>query len=294
MPDGFSTTTSSRPSPCSGRRARRASCRARRVFGDGRTRATWGKGGRARGRGDRRRPADRDVGPVRAAAFSRRGRSSSTCSTRSAAPTSWSAGRERPSPWRDLVAARRRRDELTARRRCRGVTDWPSYRRLVDAPRGSSRETRRSCSLAGSACSMSRSWPRLRQRPPRRSHGRGRGCDVARRTRERALAPPSASRPSSESGEELRGPHCFVCAKWGAISTDSLHPSTRKPGALESVEERLQAIADLKRRFAAASTASCSPAPRRPTGSSRRPARGEIPSRPRARASSEAKLSSRR
>ena len=41
---------------------------ARRVFADGRTRAyAWGRGGRARGSRGRRRAADRDVGPVRAA-----------------------------------------------------------------------------------------------------------------------------------------------------------------------------------------------------------------------------------
>ena len=156
--------------------------------------------------------------------------------------------------WRELVAARRRYEELT-RDADAVAARLAELQALVEATEGMAAGRGGGAARAGaSGCGTSRSS--RRRRPPQRRRSRptrARAPLRSRRGAERALAPLERIAPElAPVAEELRD----LAVRLGEVGSD-LHRFVAsldaEPGALEDVEERLQAIADLKRRFAAAS-----------------------------------------
>jgi DNA repair protein RecN (Recombination protein N) len=226
---------------------------ARRVFGDGRTRAyAWG---RAVAREDVAIAAERLIAMSGQFEQRRLARPSFQLDVLDSFCGAEQLERRRETrvAWRDLVAARRRLDELTLN------ADAVAFRlvelqALADAVGGmepgeeqellSRRERLRHVEELAEAASAAAAAI---------APDEGDGAASLAALAERALAPLERIAPElAASGEELRD----VGVRLREVGSD-LHRFVAsldaEPGALESVEERLQAIADLKRRFAAAS-----------------------------------------
>jgi DNA repair protein RecN (Recombination protein N) len=226
---------------------------ARRVFGDGRTRAyAWG---RAVAREDVAIAAERLIAMSGQFEQRRLARPSFQLDVLDSFCGAEQLERRRETrvAWRDLVAARRRLDELTLN------ADAVAFRlvelqALADAVGGmepgeeqellSRRERLRHVEELAEAASAAAAAI---------APDEGEGAASLAALAERALAPLERIAPElAASGEELRD----VGVRLREVGSD-LHRFVAsldaEPGALESVEERLQAIADLKRRFAAAS-----------------------------------------
>jgi DNA repair protein RecN (Recombination protein N) len=223
---------------------------ARRVFGDGRTRAyAWG---RAVAREDVAAAAERLIAMSGQFEQRRLGRASFQLDVLDAFCGAEQLERRREAriAWRELVAARRRLDELTLN------ADAVAFRlaelqRLVDAVAGmepgaeqellSRRERLRHVEELAEAASAAAAAI---------APDEGDGAASLTARAERALAPLERIAPElAASAEELRE----LGVRLREVGSD-LHRFVAsldaEPGALESVEERLQAMADLKRRFA--------------------------------------------
>ena len=226
---------------------------ARRVFGDGRTRAyAWG---RAVAREDVAAAAERLIAMSGQFEQRRLARASfqldvldSFCGAEQL-----ERRREARSAWRELVAARRHLDELT------GNADAVAFRQselqaLVDATSGmepgdegellARRERLRHVEELAEAASSAATAI---------APDEGEGAAALAALAERALAPLERIAPElGASAEELRD----LGVRLREVGSDLhrfLASLDAEPGALESVEERLQAIADLRRRFDAGS-----------------------------------------
>ena len=222
---------------------------ARRVFGDGRTRAyAWG---RAVAREDVAAAAERLIAMSGQFEQRRLARASfqldvldSFCGAEQL-----ERRREARSAWRELVAARRHLDELT------GNADAVAFRQselqaLVDATSGmepgdedellARRERLRHVEELAEAASSAATAI---------APDEGEGAAALAALAERALAPLERIAPElGASAEELRD----LGVRLREVGSDLhrfLASLDAEPGALESVEERLQAIADLRRRF---------------------------------------------
>ena len=227
---------------------------ARRVFGDGRTRAyAWGRAVAREDVACRGGAPHRDVGPVRAA------------------------------PARASVVPARRPRCVLRSRDSTSVGARPATRGASSSPLGdgttSSRATPMQSRLGSPSCRLSSTRPRawlrgdeqeLLARRERLRHveeladaasaaaaaiapDEGEGAASLAALAERALAPLERIAPElGTTAEELRD----LTVRLREAGSD-LHRFVAsldaEPGALESVEERLQAIADLRRRFGAAS-----------------------------------------
>ena len=226
---------------------------ARRVFGDGRTRAyAWG---RAVAREDVAAAAERLIAMSGQFEQRRLARASfqldvldSFCGAEQL-----ERRREARSAWRELVAARRHLDELI------GNADAVAFRQselqaLVDATSGmepgdedellARRERLRHVEELAEAASSAATAI---------APDEGEGAAALAALAERALAPLERIAPElGASAEELRD----LGVRLREVGSDLhrfLASLDAEPGALESVEERLQAIADLRRRFDAGS-----------------------------------------
>jgi DNA repair protein RecN (Recombination protein N) len=228
---------------------------ARRVFGDGRTRAyAWG---RAVAREDVAAAAERLIAMSGQFEQRRLARSSFQLEVLDSfcGPQQIERRREARSAWRELVAARRHLDELT--RDADAVTFRLSEQQaLVDATAGmepgdeeellARRERLRHVEELAEAASSAAAAI---------APDEGEGAASLAARAERALAPLERIAPElGASADELRD----LGVRLREVGSD-LHRFVAsldaEPGALESVEERLQAIADLRRRFAASSYA---------------------------------------
>jgi DNA repair protein RecN (Recombination protein N) len=226
---------------------------ARRVFGDGRTRAyAWG---RAVAREDVAAAAERLIAMSGQFEQRRLARASFQLDVLDAfcGPEQGERRRAARLAWRELQAARRRLDELTR------DADAVAFRlaelqALVDATEGMEpgseeelvarrerlRHVEELAEAAGSAAAAI-------------APDEGEGAASLTALAERALAPLERLAPElGSSAEELRD----LAVRLREVGSD-LHRFVAsldaEPGALESIEERLQAIADLKRRFSAGS-----------------------------------------
>ena len=227
---------------------------ARRVFGDGRTRAyAWG---RAVAREDVAAAAERLIAMSGQFEQRRLARPAfqldvldSFCGAEQL-----ERRREARSRWRELGAARRRHEELT-RDADAAQRGSPSFEALVEDTEGLEPGDEESCcarSASGSGTSpSSRRRPRMR---PRRSRPRR-----ARARRRSRLAPSgrsrrsSGSRPSSARRRRSSATSPSGSARWAATCTRFLASLEADPGALDEVEGRLARIAELQRRFGASS-----------------------------------------
>ena len=226
---------------------------ARRVFGDGRTRAyAWG---RAVAREDVAAAAERLVAMSGQFEQRRLARPSFQLDVLDAfcgAPQD-ERRRESRSVWRELLAARRRYDELT-RDADAFAARLAELQALVDATEGMAsgdeqellgrRERLRHVEELTAAASAAAAAI---------APDEGEGAASLAALAERALAPLERIAPElGTTAEELRD----LTVRLREAGSD-LHRFVAsldaEPGALESVEERLQAIADLRRRFGAAS-----------------------------------------
>jgi DNA repair protein RecN (Recombination protein N) len=226
---------------------------ARRVFGDGRTRAyAWG---RAVAREDVAAAAERLIAMSGQFEQRRLARASFQLDVLDAFCGSEQGERRRDArlAWRELQAARRRLGELTR------DTDAVAFRlselqALVDATEGmeageeqellTRRERLRHVEELAEAAASAVSAV---------APDEGDGAAALAALAERALAPLERLAPElGSSAEELRD----LSVRLREVGSD-LHRFVAsleaEPGALESIEERLQAIADLKRRFSAGS-----------------------------------------
>jgi DNA repair protein RecN (Recombination protein N) len=226
---------------------------ARRVFGDGRTRAyAWG---RAVAREDVAAAAERLIAMSGQFEQRRLARASFQLDVLDAfcGAEQLERRREARSAWRELVAARRHLDELTRN------ADAVAFRQtelqaLVDATTGmepgdeeellARRERLRHVEELAEAASAAATAI---------APDEGEGATSLAALAERALAPLERIAPElGASAEELRD----LGVRLREVGSD-LHRFVAsldaEPGALESVEERLQAIADLRRRFGAGS-----------------------------------------
>ena len=227
---------------------------ARRVFGDGRTRAyAWG---RAVAREDVAAAAERLIAMSGQFEQRRLARASfqldvldSFCGAEQA-----ERRREAQLAWRELIASRRRYEELT-----RDAAAVAARLAELARPRRLRRRewrpaTSRSSSRGASVSGTPRSSRRRQAPPPRRSRRtKVRAPLRSQPSRSARWRRSSESRPSSAAtAEELRD----LTVRLREAGSD-LHRFVAsldaEPGALEGVEERLQAIADLRRRFAASS-----------------------------------------
>ena len=226
---------------------------ARRVFGDGRTRAyAWG---RAVAREDVAAAAERVIAMSGQFEQRRLARPSFQLDVLDAFCGSEQLERrgEARLAWRELVAARRRLEELTHN------ADTVAFRlaelqALVEATEGMSpgeeqellarrerlRHVEELAEAAGTAAAAV-------------APDEGEGAASLAALAERALAPLERIAPElGQSAEELRD----LAVRLREVGSD-LHRFVStldaEPGALEHVEERLHAIADLKRRFSASS-----------------------------------------
>ena len=226
---------------------------ARRVFGDGRTRAyAWG---RAVAREDVAAAAERLIAMSGQFEQRRLGRASFQLDVLDAFCGTEQAERRRDAraAWRELVAARRRLDELTENADA-VASRMAELQALVDATEGmepgdeqellARRERLRHVEeLAEAAIAAAAAI----------APDEGDGAAALAARAERTVAPLERIAPElAASAEELRD----LGVRLREVGSD-LHRFVAsldaEPGALESVEERLQAIADLKRRFAASS-----------------------------------------
>jgi DNA repair protein RecN (Recombination protein N) len=226
---------------------------ARRVFGDGRTRAyAWG---RAVAREDVAAAAERLIAMSGQFEQRRLARSSFQLDVLDAfcGPEQLERRREARLAWRDLTIARRRHDDLV--RDADGLAfRLAELQGLVDATEGMSpsdeeellgtRERLRHVEeLAAAATSAAAAI----------APDEGEGAASLAALAERSLAPLERIAPElGASAEELRD----LVVRLREVGSD-LHRFTAtldaEPGALESIEKRLQTIADLKRRFSVAS-----------------------------------------
>jgi DNA repair protein RecN (Recombination protein N) len=222
---------------------------ARRVFGDGRTRAyAWG---RAVAREDVAAAAERLIAMSGQFEQRRLARSSFQLDVLDAfcGVEQLERRRDTRDAWRSLVAARRRYEELT--RDADAVTfRLGELQALVDATEGmapdeesrlqAQRERLRHVEeLAGAATAAASAI----------APDEGDGAASLAALAEQAVAPLERIAPElGASAEELRD----VVVRLREVGSD-LHrfiaSLETEPGALDAVEERLQAIADLKRRF---------------------------------------------
>ena len=226
---------------------------ARRVFGDGRTRAyAWG---RAVAREDVAAAAERLIAMSGQFEQRRLARPSFQLDVLDAfcGPEQLERRHESRLAWRDLVAAQRRQEELSRN------ADAVAFRlaeleALVEATEGMSpgaedellarRERLRHVEELAEAASSAASAV---------VPDEGEGAASLTALAERSLAPLERLAPElAATAEELRD----LAVRLREVGSD-LHRFVAtldaEPGALESVEERLQEIADLKRRFSAAS-----------------------------------------
>jgi DNA repair protein RecN (Recombination protein N) len=226
---------------------------ARRVFGDGRTRAyAWG---RAVAREDVAAAAERLIAMSGQFEQRRLARASFQLDVLDAFCGAEQIERRREArlAWRDLQAARRRLDELTR------SADAVAFRlaelqALVEATEGmepgdeeellARRERLRHVEELAEAASSAAAAV---------APDEGDGAASLAALAERALAPLERIAPElGASAEELRD----LSVRLREVGSD-LHRFVAslegEPRALESIEERLQAVADLKRRFAASS-----------------------------------------
>jgi DNA repair protein RecN (Recombination protein N) len=226
---------------------------ARRVFGDGRTRAyAWG---RAVAREDVAAAAERLIAMSGQFEQRRLARPSFQLDVLDAFCGAEQLQRRREArlAWRDLGAARRRYEEL-ARDADAVAFRLAELQALVEATEGMSandeqellarRERLRHVEELGEAASSAASAV---------APDEGEGAASLAALAERALAPLERLAPElGQSAEELRD----LAVRLREVGSD-LHRFVTtldaEPGALEGVEERLQAIADLKRRFSASS-----------------------------------------
>jgi DNA repair protein RecN (Recombination protein N) len=226
---------------------------ARRVFGDGRTRAYgWG---RAVAREDVAAAAERLIAMSGQFEQRRLARPSFQLDVLDAfcGPEQRERRREARLAWRELVAARRRQEEL-ARDADAVAFRLEELQALVEATEGMSaadehellarRERLRHVEELAEAATSAASAV---------APDEGDGAASLAALAERSLAPLERLAPELEqSAEELRD----LAVRLREVGSD-LHRFVAtldaEPGALESVEERLQAIADLKRRFSASS-----------------------------------------
>jgi len=226
---------------------------ARRVFGDGRTRAyAWG---RAVAREDVAAAAERLIAMSGQFEQRRLARPSFQLDVLDAfcGPEQLERRHESRLAWRDLVAAQRGQEELSRN------ADAVAFRlaeleALVEATEGMSpgaedellarRERLRHVEELAEAASSAASAV---------APDEGEGAASLAALAERSLAPLERLAPElAATAEELRD----LAVRLREVGSD-LHRFVAtldaEPGALESVEERLQEIADLKRRFSAAS-----------------------------------------
>jgi len=226
---------------------------ARRVFGDGRTRAyAWG---RAVAREDVAAAAERLIAMSGQFEQRRLARPSFQLDVLDAFCGAEQLERRRDArlAWRDLVAARRRQEEL-ARDADAVAFRLGELQALVEATEGMSsgdeqelltrRERLRHVEELAEAASSAASAV---------APDEGDGAASLAALAERSLAPLERLAPElGQSAEELRD----LAVRLREVGSD-LHRFVAtleaEPGALEGVEERLQAIADLKRRFSASS-----------------------------------------
>ena len=226
---------------------------ARRVFGDGRTRAyAWG---RAVAREDVAAAAERLIAMSGQFEQRRLARPSFQLDVLDAfcGPEQLELRREARLAWRDLVASRRRHEEL-ARNADAVASRLAERQTLVEATDGMSaddeqellarRERLRHFEELAEAASSAASAVAPEE---------GEGAASLAALAERSLAPLERLAPElGQSAEELRD----LAVRLREVGSD-LHRFVAtldaEPGALESVEERLQTIADLKRRFSASS-----------------------------------------
>ena len=226
---------------------------ARRVFGDGRTRAyAWG---RAVAREDVAAAVERLIAMSGQFEQRRLARPSFQLDVLDAFCGAEQDERRRESrnTWRELLAARRRYDEFT-RDADAFAARLAELQALVDATEGMSRgdeqellarreRLRHVEELADAASAAVAAI----------APDEGEGAASLAALAERALAPLERIAPElGTTAEELRD----LTVRLREAGSD-LHRFVAsldaEPGALESVEERLQAIADLRRRFGAAS-----------------------------------------
>jgi DNA repair protein RecN (Recombination protein N) len=226
---------------------------ARRVFGDGRTRAyAWG---RAVAREDVAAAAERLIAMSGQFEQRRLARPSFQLDVLDAfcGPEQLELRGEARLAWRELVAARRRQEEL-ARDADAVAFRVAELQALVEATAGMSaadeqellarRERLRHFEELAEAASSAASAV---------APDEGEGAASLAARAERSLAPLERLAPElGQSAEELRD----LAVRLREVGSD-LHrfmaTLDAEPGALEGVEERLQAIADLKRRFSASS-----------------------------------------
>ena len=226
---------------------------ARRVFGDGRTRAyAWG---RAVAREDVAAAAERLIamsGQFEQRRLARLSFQLDVLDAFSGADQLERRGDARLA-WRELIAARRRYDELT-RDADTVASRLAELQALVDATDGMApgdeqvllarRERLRHVEELAEAANAAASAI---------APDEGEGAASLAALAERALAPLERIAPElGASAEELRD----LAVRLREVGSD-LHRFVAsldaEPGALKSIEERLQAIADLRRRFAASS-----------------------------------------
>ncbi len=226
---------------------------ARRVFGDGRTRAyAWG---RAVAREDVAAATEKLIAMSGQFEQRRLARPSFQLDVLDAycGPEQLERRREARLAWRELVAARRRRDEL-ARNADAVAFRIAELQALVDATEGMTagdeqellarRERLRHVEELAEAATVAAAAV---------APDEGNGAASLAALAERSLAPLERIAPElSASAEELRD----LAVRLREVGSD-LHRFVAsldaEPGALEGVEERLQTIADLRRRFSAAS-----------------------------------------
>ena len=228
---------------------------ARRVFGDGRTRAyAWG---RAVAREDVAAAAERLIAMSGQFEQRRLARPSFQLDVLDAFCGTEQLERRREArlAWRELIAARRRYEELT-RDSDAVASRIAELQALVDATEGMApgdeqellgrRERLRHVEELAEAANAAAGAI---------APDEGEGAASLAALAERALAPLERIAPElAATAEELRD----LTVRLREAGSD-LHRFVAsldaEPGALESVEERLQAIADLRRRFGAASYA---------------------------------------
>ena len=226
---------------------------ARRVFGDGRTRAyAWG---RAVAREDVAAAAERLIAMSGQFEQRRLARASFQLDVLDAFCGAGQVERRRDAQlaWRELSAARRRYDELT-RDADAVAARLAELHALVDATEGitpgdehellARRERLRHVEELAEAANAAAAAI---------APDEGEGAASLAALAERALAPLERIAPElGATAEELRD----LAVRLREAGSD-LHRFVAsldaEPGALESIEERLQAIADLRRRFAASS-----------------------------------------
>jgi DNA repair protein RecN (Recombination protein N) len=226
---------------------------ARRVFGDGRTRAyAWG---RAVAREDVAAAVERLVAMSGQFEQRRLARPSFQLDVLDAfcGPEQAERRREARLAWRELGAARRRYDELT-RDADAVASRLAELQVLVDATEGMApgdeqellarRERLRHVEELAEAASSAAAAI---------APDEGEGAASLAALAERALAPLERIAPElGTTAEELRD-LTIRLREAGSDLHRFVASLDAEPGALESVEGRLQAIADLKRRFGAAS-----------------------------------------